>query len=294
MFGVVFIASCSSTARNHSSENSGGSAGAGGAAGSGGVTSTGGAGGMTTGGMGGTTSGGMGGTTSGGMGGVGAVAGTGGVAACAGSTKQVTAQLLGDTTIYPENTVASPNCEATITSGVSEVLSVGAVADKASRTLLRFKIDAETAQAFQTGKVQSAQLVVHRALGGACSGACPVQAGGVLIYPLTTDWVEGTSGSTSGATWCYGERGGKLMKWQQNGATGADDRGNLAGTLQFNGTDENPTVALDPSPLKSWIDPKSTISLLLERQPAENTKLFIYAKDNSLAQGASLTFQVCQ
>lgn len=240
----------------------------------------------------------MGGTTSGGMGGVGAVAGTGGVAACAGSTKQVTAQLSGDTNIFPDNTVAKPACSTSITYGTAPVISVGAVEDNASRTLLRFQLIGEMMPALSTSKVQSARVVLHRALGAACAGTCPVKTGTVQVFPLTKDWVAGTNGSKDGATWCYGNLTptGPQMAWEQNGAMGTTkDLGPLAGKQKFNGTDQVLTIDLDPVQLLTKSNLDASLSLLLAPDPTDSPQFFLYSKENgdpSLAP--SLIFDICQ
>lgn len=275
---VLSSAACSSSTTNPSG-------GAGGASGAGGATGGSGGAGGATGGAGGAT-GGAGGATGGASG---SDAGTD-AAACS-STNTVTAALLADTTIFPEGSLATPNCEGTITQGPNPVISVGGVTESASRMLLRFQLDLSTANAIAAGNVKSAKLTLQRDTLDDCPNPCPVAPGNLIVFPLTGGWAEGT-GAGTGANWCFLDRQTKAQAWGSNGADKLNvDHGEKCGQAQFNGTDAVVAFDLDPKPFDGWVDATKALSLLVV--PAGAT-LFAYSKEHpSAAKPPTLTLEVC-
>jgi hypothetical protein len=259
-----------------------------------------------TGGTGGTAvNGGTGGGAGqgGGAGASGGIGGDAGIDAPTCAPVHSLATLVADTTIAPEDSATTPNCNGTVTLGGQPLASVGAVTGNASRALLRFQLTQEIAQALSESRVQSATLTLSRDEGvtgkdyGCGIGkACSFANGIISVFPLTATWVEGTTAGGTGANWCFPDRQNTSVPWQSPGASGdGSDRGPLAANVPFQG-EALFSIQLDPKVLNPWVKagaPAPSLSLLVVS--GNGAQLFFYAKEHPEKSGnaASLAFDVC-
>lgn len=147
-----------------------------------------------------------------------------------------------------------------------------------ARALTRFNLssDPATLSAIQGASWAKATLTLARTPdGGDCGSKCPAHAGTIQVYPMRNDWVEGTSTSYTGATWCKYSPASNA-NWDAPGADGPLDHGGSAGSVALATGDESIVeIPIDPAGLMPWLDTaKSELSFLLV---PEDGAIYVFA-----------------
>lgn len=255
---------------------------------------TGGSGASTTGGSGGAAPGGSGGA--GGSGGGTGGSGGGNTGGSGGTCTSYEATLAADTNIFPEGSLATPNCGGTITAGSAPILSAGGIGGP-SKTLLRFNLPPSVVAAFGKSQVQVVALTLTRDTAGGhdCGNGqqCPKGTGVLHASALRNDWVQG-AGSSSGANWCWLDRATTSKQWAANGASAVGaDRSATAATANVEPAMTKVTFSLGPDFLEPWVT-NNQLSLIVERGDAGAPNFYHTSKEHMAAVPARLQFTVCE